>query len=69
MNSPNFNGVCCRICEFPDIGWREWQCFRVSSDQGFTDEELNNIPWLDNEAMDNDNVFHDYMIFKRDNHE
>lgn len=44
MHSPSFDGVCCRICFIPELGYREWLCARVSDDVGFTPEEKNMLP-------------------------
>jgi hypothetical protein len=44
MNSPSFDGVCCRICFIPELDHREWVCNRVSDDIGFPDEVSNSLP-------------------------
>lgn len=42
-NPPNFDGTCCKICYFPDLGYRDWYCAVHTDDVGFTDEERNNL--------------------------
>lgn len=37
-NPPNFDGTCCRICFFKDLGYRTWDCAVYSNDVGFTAE-------------------------------
>jgi len=44
MNSPSFDGICCRICFIPELDYREWVCERVSNDKGFTAEEKKALP-------------------------
>ena len=42
-NPPNFDGTCCRICYFEDLGYRDWYCAQHTNDIGFTDEERANL--------------------------
>jgi len=42
-NPPNFDGTCCRICFFEDLGYRDWYCATHTRDIGFTDEERANL--------------------------
>jgi hypothetical protein len=45
-NPPTFNGVCCRICYFPELGWNEWQCSRFSNDIGLSNKEIDSLTWI-----------------------
>ena len=42
-NPPNFDGTCCRICYYPELGRNEWYCAVHTNDEGFTDEEKANL--------------------------
>lgn len=42
-NPPNFDGTCCRICFFENLGYRDWYCAKHTNDIGFTDEERKNL--------------------------
>lgn len=42
-NPPDFNGTCCRICYFIDLGYREWDCAIHTNDIGFDDETKQKI--------------------------
>jgi hypothetical protein len=42
-NPPNFDGTCCHICYFEDLGYRDWYCAQHTNDIGFTDEERANL--------------------------
>ena len=54
MNSPSFDGICCRICFDPNLGHREWVCNRVSDDIGFPDEVRNRLPRIQDLTLDED---------------
>ena len=59
MNSPSFDGICCRICFMPELDHREWVCVRVSDDIGFPDEVRDRLPQNHEFALDSDI---DYII-------
>lgn len=54
MNSPSFDGICCRICDDLDLGHREWVCVRVSDDIGLPDEVRDRLPRDHNFVLDGD---------------
>lgn len=54
MNSPAFDGICCRICFLPEVGHREWVCYRVSDDIGFPDEVRDRLPQNHEMVLDSD---------------
>jgi hypothetical protein len=54
MNSPSFDGVCCRICYDTQLDHREWVCVRVSDDIGFPDEVRDRLPRNHDFVLDED---------------